>query len=360
MAKHMPQHNTPLVLAVKACRNLGLVGEDASVRLVYLVLTSRLLPHPVNAVIKGPAGAGKSHLVNTVLRLMPDGEYITLTGASPKVLFRAGVDLRHKALVLQEAVFGRELEYVLRTLISEGRLEYQTIVSGEATTFRAQGPVAFLTTTTRWQLEPELETRLLDIPVATDAAQTRAVLMGIAARRAVSDSPAVAEMQDFQRQLSERLTGSEPVIPYATKLAELMPMEHARIRRDFAQLLALIRSHTILSFARRKMKGGALVATIDDYRAVYNILSEIGQRRMLSLQQWQRDLMAAVANLRPPVTVTAVAAALGWSVPTTWRRVKALVAGGHLANATETAGESASLYVRAELAANQFPDPARL
>jgi hypothetical protein len=55
----------------------GLAGESESARIVYLSLTSRLLPwgiatnRPVSAMPKGTSSSGKSHLVGLVLRFFP-------------------------------------------------------------------------------------------------------------------------------------------------------------------------------------------------------------------------------------------------------------------------------------------------
>ena len=49
----------------------GLVGEERAAKLLYLVLTSRVLDRPISAVVKAPSAAGKSYLVDTVLRFFP-------------------------------------------------------------------------------------------------------------------------------------------------------------------------------------------------------------------------------------------------------------------------------------------------
>src|SRR5437016_5297859 len=49
----------------------GLVGEARAAKLVYLVLTSRLLERPLCAGIKAQSSAGKSFTVEQVLKLFP-------------------------------------------------------------------------------------------------------------------------------------------------------------------------------------------------------------------------------------------------------------------------------------------------
>src|SRR5438270_9511680 len=51
----------------------GLVGEARAAKLVYLILTSRLLESPLCAVIKGQSSAGKNHVLKKVKALFPQG-----------------------------------------------------------------------------------------------------------------------------------------------------------------------------------------------------------------------------------------------------------------------------------------------
>ena len=49
----------------------GLSGESRTGKLLYLILTSRLLDRPVSAAIKGPSAGGKSFLVEPVSSFFP-------------------------------------------------------------------------------------------------------------------------------------------------------------------------------------------------------------------------------------------------------------------------------------------------
>jgi hypothetical protein len=64
----------------------GVVGEERAVKLLYLVLTTRFLPRPVSAVVKGPSSAGKSFVVERVLSLFPESAYYWLTAMSERLL----------------------------------------------------------------------------------------------------------------------------------------------------------------------------------------------------------------------------------------------------------------------------------
>ena len=65
------------------CRSMGLVGEEHTVKLLYLALTSRLLERPISVVVKGPSSGGKSYTVESVLRAFPPSAYHALSAPSP-------------------------------------------------------------------------------------------------------------------------------------------------------------------------------------------------------------------------------------------------------------------------------------
>src|SRR5205823_12647932 len=75
--------------------------------------------------------------------------------------------------------------YLMRSLISEGRLRYETVESKPEgltpRTIEREGPTGVLVTTTALKLDPELEKRMFSIPINDTAEQTRAVLLALAA-----------------------------------------------------------------------------------------------------------------------------------------------------------------------------------
>ena len=94
----------------------------------------------------------------------------------------------HRILVIYEAA-GMASDgfapYFLRTLLTEGHLRYETVETPKqgkpkGVVLEREGPTGAILTTTRVKLDPELETRLLSIPVTDSAAQTKAVMYALA------------------------------------------------------------------------------------------------------------------------------------------------------------------------------------
>jgi hypothetical protein len=255
----------------------GLVGEARAAKLLYLAVTTRCFSRPVSVIVKGPSSGGKSFLVERVLDFFPASAHHTLTAMSDKALAYSEEPLSHRFLVLYEAagLKGDMAEYLVRSLLSEGRIRYETVESGanglRPRLISREGPTGLLLTTTRLSVHPENETRLLTVTVREDPDQTRQVLQRMASGGA--DPPDLGAW----RHMQELLADDPPtvVIPYAGQLANLVDTSAIRIRRDFSHVLALIKAHALLHKASRPVSPkGEVLANLDDYGVVRDLLCD--------------------------------------------------------------------------------------
>jgi hypothetical protein len=364
--------------AVAELRRGGLVGEQRAVKLLYLALTSRFLERPVSVVVKGPSSGGKSYTAQQVLGLFPEDAYYVLTAASERALAYSAEPLEHRFLVMFEAA-GMDNDfttYLIRSLLSEGRIRYETV---EKTSeglrprlIERQGPTGLLVTTTRVSLHPENETRMISLPVTDTREQTGAILRALAeGQQGQSDFVPWHALQSW-------LTGAEHrvEIPYAIELAEKVPPVATRLRRDFGALLSLIRSHAILHQAsRNRTGGGEIVATLDDYRVVRNLVVDlIGEAVETSVPDTVRDTVAAVQRLQAQhdatftgtsyesagVTLAAVAKDLGdMDKSTASRRIQVALRHDYLRNLETRRGKPFKLVLGQPLPEEQeiLPPP---
>ena len=162
-------------------------GESCALQLLYLAITSRLLDRPVSVAVKGPSAAGKSYLVEQVLRFFPASAVYELTAMTDRALAYDEEPLAHRMLVIYEAsgITGEVAAFLIRTLLSEGKLRYLTVEKTEdglrPRVIEREGPTGLIVTTTSISVHPENETRLFSIPVTDTPEQTRAVFHAIAA-----------------------------------------------------------------------------------------------------------------------------------------------------------------------------------
>ena len=245
-------------------------------------------------------------------------------------------------LVIYEAsgMNGEIASYLMRSLLSEGRIDYVTVVKTknglESQRITREGPTGLITTTTAVSLHPENETRLLSLTVTDSPAQTKAVMLAYALGPAPErDRSAWHELQDW---LAENLT--EVVVPYLSTLADSIPPVSVRLRRDFPTLITLIRAHALLEqLHRERDQNGAVVASIEDYAVVRGLVADLfADAAERSVSATVRDTVAAVGELAKHdllgdgVPATAVASILGLDKATAWRRAKVAISRGFIRN----------------------------
>ena len=288
-------------------------GESRIAKLLYLAVTSRLLKRPVSVALKGPSSGGKSHVVERVLSYFPKNAYYVLTAMSDRTLAYSEEAIKNRFLVVYEAagMSGEFATYPMRSLLSERRVRYESVEkTSEGTKPRLierEGPTGLIVTTTAVKLHPENETWLLFLTVTDTQDQTKVVMAALAEEAGEAG-------QDFEpwHALQIWLERAEHCvwIPYAKKLAELIPPVAVRLRRDLGALLNLIRAHALLHQATRKRDGeGRIVGTIEDYAAVREpVVDLVGEGVEATVPITVRETVEAVKRMRKdsngePVTV---------------------------------------------------------
>lgn len=341
----------------------GVAGESRAVRLLYLIVTSRLLNRPCSIVLKGPSAGGKSYLVGQVLELFPSSAYHALSAMSDKALAYDTEPLVHRMLVIYEAagMQGDMASYLMRSLLSEGRINYVTVDRpkggglGPRTIFR-EGPTGLITTTTSLSLHPENETRLLSLTVTDTPGQTRAIMRAHALGAGPSrDRSAWHQLQAW---IADQPATVE--VPYALALAEAIPPVAVRLRRDFPTLLTLIRAHALLhQLSRQRDASGSVIATLTDYAVVRELVSDLmADAAERTIPGHIRETVAVVAALHADdllgdgVTYTQVAKNLGIDKSTAKRRSLVALNRGFLRNLETGRGRPARLTPGDPLAAD--------
>jgi hypothetical protein len=271
-------------------RDLGMIGESASIRGSYIVASSRLCRRGALCLARrGAAAGGKNYLILKMLMLIPDDAVVHISSGSPMSLIYYGDGnenaLAHKVLYIPEAAVLAErngvespLTFMLRTLISEGRLDHLVTVpqaSGPPVGMhiRRNGPVVVIVTSARDNIEEEMMTRLVVLDADETGDQTKGVLAGVLRDdiQRVSEQ-LIGPWLDFQRWL-EKDAPYDVVIPFRAAIlaafnelwdgTRTVPL---RIRRDVNALIIAIETSAILHRAQREKDAmGRIVATLDDY-----------------------------------------------------------------------------------------------
>ena len=241
---------------------LGVVGEDTNLMAAYLAAVSRKLDAPLAVLIQSSSAAGKSSLMDAVLKLMPEEERIRYSAMTGQSLFYLGeTNLQHKILAIAEEEGVRQAAYALKLLQSDGELTIASTAkdeqSGNLTTkqYTVKGPVMLMLTTTAIDVDEELLNRCLVLSVDESAEQTRAIHARQRRRQTLEGL-----LQDSGREAvcerhhnAQRLLASVAVVnPYADRLG--FAAGKTRTRRDHMKYLTLIRTIALLHQHQREVK----------------------------------------------------------------------------------------------------------
>lgn len=268
-----------LALVRGAIEATGYAGDPGPVVLTYVAITSRLQEKPINAHIVAQAASGKNFVVNTALLFIPEEAVLKMTASSPKALIHSDYDLSHKTIILAECDSLLQLEgnaaSLVRSIVEDARTDFDVAErnpeTGRSITRRVskEGPTGLITTGVR-DLEFQLGTRMLTVHLSDSQEQTRAVLRAeaaIAEGTVAPPDPQVTEpLKDFQRWLAAQ-SSARVIVPYATILATKVPATEVRMRRDFKQLLSIVKAIALLNLHHRaRTDQGAIIADLSDYQ----------------------------------------------------------------------------------------------
>ncbi|RYF51184.1 MAG: hypothetical protein EOO38_03835 [Cytophagaceae bacterium] len=332
-----------LTLVAESTMLSGFVGETSTLKILYLAVTSRVLARPISVVVKGPSSAGKSAVVDCALSYFPQDAYHCVSSMSERAMAYSEEPLVHRMLVVYEAagMKGEMASYLIRSLLSEGRIRYETVEKTaegmRPRLIEREGPTGLLVTTTDLNLHPENETRMFSLLATDNAEQTTAVMASMArkhaGRRTLSTD--FGPWHAFQRCIARGEV--EVAIPFAEAIAAGIHPVAVRLRRDFGALLHLVQAHAVLHRATRERdEQGRIIAEIADYSAIYTLLDPILADGLgTSVSSTMRETVQAVACIAAEhgaASMTDVAGALSLDTSAASRRVHAAIKRGFLQN----------------------------
>jgi hypothetical protein len=320
----------------EAIRATGYAGATDLPLLVYVALTSRHLERPLNLAIIAPSASGKNRAVDAALVLVPEEAYFVEKAGSARALIYNAEDFANRVVIIAEADSIPEdgpAASAIRSLAADSYMAYDVVEKDPQTGHFVTrhvvkpGPTGLITTFTR-PLPEQMNTRVLTCVVIDSPEQTRAVLLAHAA--SVNGESQLLDTSPFlalQRWIA--IAGDQQVtIHFATALANMVPVGHLRMRRDFRQLLTVVQAIAIL-YQRQRARdaAGRIVATLDDYRMARELLLEIFTAAATGgvtpqVRQTVQALLEFHAKASAPMTVKALGEALGLAKDTTWHRVR--------------------------------------
>ena len=302
---------------IEMVNRLGVIGEGRNIGTYMVVIDSSLLPmgtsgsEALAAKNSGPQGSGKSHPLFTTLKLYPKSAYYLITSGSAKSLYNLNDGLKHKALILTEALqlqSGRqgdnELAYSIRTLVSEGHLKYQYtgFIDKKKVTIvqELKGPTSLLTTTIHGKLEEQLEDRMITIHPNTTAEQTRDIISRTAEMASGNGDRVDNNTLEAWKLFYESLEPVPVVIPYAMDIAEFITRRGSlpiSTRRAFRRVLATIKTIALIHQKQRSRDDmGNVIAEYSDYALAQQLIGDSFRESLGEGQRYTDDRMRIIES----------------------------------------------------------------
>lgn len=282
---------------------LGHVGERLVKMLAFVCAVSARAGYPIQPSTHAESSAGKNFLWDTVLLLLPVAMVLRWSSMSDKALFFTEEDLKGKVIYLQEVAGSKGADFAIRVLQSAQYLEYVVTEktadgSYKAVTYRKEGPVVVVQTTTQIRLFNENDTRVFPIYLDESAEQTRRIVEN-ALEKAEAGGLTVEDREGMLQEWHDAVLLLEPaevVIPYARRIK--VPFHRVRVRRDVTRLLDVIRVLAWLhQHARERDELGRVLATEEDFRMALALVSDSLGRAWGSMSPAEEAVMGAIRSL---------------------------------------------------------------
>ena len=273
-----------------------------------------------------------------------------IPAGSPRVLIYSDAPLKHRVLVFGEAdslPAGEDnpAASAVRNLLQDHELSYDVTISNaqtgrnEVQEVRKEGPTVLITTSTK-SLGDQLMTRLFILEIPYDQEQLKAALRTQALLEISGGSKANNDVLVAYQSYLQALAPWDVVVPFVKVLFEKIACstDVPRVLRDVARLISLVKSVTVFRHSHRRINvEGRLVATVEDYRTIYDLVGDMYESSLTGISEKVRQIVGAVKHLvtedsEKSITVTAVAKALNISGMAAGRGVNRSLKFGWLVN----------------------------
>jgi DNA primase len=260
----------------------GVVGEEQSRLLLFIIASSYKMRDTLHAIVQGSSGSGKTTQIKVIANFMPDEDVKRFTRVTESSFYNYGeYDLQNKLIVLEDAdgleekalLAFRELQSneILISSSSQKQDNGHDYRSGERT---VRGPIASLSATTKGEYYEDNMGRCFVISIDESKAQTKNVI-DYQNQRAAGLINEVEEKQaiDLLKNCVRLLQPLEVINPYANKIH--LPEEVHQRRRLNQLFQSIVKQITLLNqYQRQKDKQGRLITEREDIKAAIDILFE--------------------------------------------------------------------------------------
>ncbi|ANO48401.1 hypothetical protein Pf1_00150 [Flavobacterium columnare] len=259
----------------------GIVGEENSRMLLFLIIISYLNKSPLHALVQGSSGSGKTHIISRIADLMPPEDVLRFTRITESSLYNWGeFDLFQKVVIIEDLDGLKEdALYALREFISNQVLRSSVTIKDKKGNNKSshkivKGQFSSLSATTKGETYEDNMSRSFLIAVDESKEQTARIIDYQNKRNAGEIDPQESQKAiNFIQQIIRNLKEYEVINPYATQLH--LPEKVHKIRRLNEMYQAVIKQVTFLNQYQRKLtNNNQLITEIEDIEQATEVLFE--------------------------------------------------------------------------------------
>jgi DNA primase catalytic core len=259
----------------------GIVGEENSRMLLFLIIISYLNKSPLHALVQGSSGSGKTHIISRIADLMPQEDVLRFTRITESSLYNWGeFDLFQKVVIIEDLDGLKEdALYALREFISNQVLRSSVTIKDKKGNNKSshkivKGQFSSLSATTKGETYEDNMSRSFLIAVDESKEQTKRIIEYQNKRNAGEIDPNQSQKTiHFIQQIIRSLKIYDVINPYATQLH--LPEKVHKIRRLNEMYQAVIKQVTFLNQYQRKLtNNNQLITEIEDIEQATEVLFE--------------------------------------------------------------------------------------
>lgn len=258
-----------------------IAGEAHNKALLFLIYCSAYMEEKVHPRLTGGSSGGKTYLMFNISNYIPKEDIMIkatrMTGHSLEYNLE-GKNLNGKIIIISEFEGTQDAIISLRPLMSGdiGGLNLLTVrktpegnIVGKE--LKCEGIPLICTASTALKVDFEFENRTWKMEIDESKEQTEEIIKFLANRELYEKEHQSKLQEDIKNSIRylKKYGNSKIKIIFANKLAEIMPKDSMRMRRDFSKILSFIKiSAWMHQFQRPTIYINDvpfILATLDDY-----------------------------------------------------------------------------------------------
>ena len=258
----------------------GIIGEENSRLLLFLITISYLNKSPLHGIVQGSSGSGKTHIISRIADLMPQEDVLRFTRITESSLYNWGeFDLFQKIIIIEDLDGLKEdALYALREFISNQVLRSSVTIKDKKGNNKSshkivKGQFSSLSATTKGETYEDNMNRSFIIAINESEEQTEKIINYQNQRVAgYINRDEEQKAINFIQKIVRNLKHYEVVNPYATQIQ--LPNNVKNKRRLNEMFQSIIKQITILHQYQRETQNNFLITEIEDIENAVEILFE--------------------------------------------------------------------------------------